>query len=237
MFLTPMQRVLCWVIRYALQRETTRLREEFMKNDQNRLVWGGILILAGVLFMLQELNILGNAIQYLWLMLMAAGSVVFLWIYFTKTDQWWAIIPGLTLLGLSVAGLEAIINIFPGSELSGAVFLGCIGLAFWLVYLRNQHQWWAIIPGGVLITLAAVTALDDIFGWTDVVFSLGLGTTFFLVALLPSQGQDTRWAYIPAVIMSVLAITLIAPLKTAMLIFWPIVLIGIGIYILIRSWK
>ncbi len=208
-----------------------------MKNDRSRLIWGGILILAGILFLLQQLNILGNAFQYLWLLLMAAGSVVFLWIYFTNSDQWWAVIPGLTLLGLTLAGLEGLLNIFPGSSWSGAVFLGSIGLAFWLVYLRKQEQWWAIIPGGVLVTLAAVTALDNIFGWSEVVFFLGLGITFFLVALLPSQGQDTRWAYIPAVIMSVLAITLFAPLKTAMLIFWPIVLVGLGIYILIRNWK
>ena len=208
-----------------------------MKNDQSRFIWGGILILAGALFMLQELNILGNAFQYLWLLLMAAGSVVFLWIYFSKSDQWWAVIPGLTLLGLSVAGLEGLLNIFPGSDWTGAIFLGCIGLAFWLVYLRKQEQWWAIIPGGVLLTLAAVTALDNIFGWSEVVFFLGLGLTFFLVALLPNQGQDTRWAYIPAGIMTVLAITLFAPFKTAMLIFWPIVLIGLGIFILIRSWK
>ena len=208
-----------------------------MKDDRSRLIWGGILILAGVLFLLQQLNILGNAFQYLWLLIMAAGSVVFLWIYFTKSDQWWAVIPGLALMGLSLAGLEGLLNILPGSNLSGALFLGCIGVAFWLVYLRKQEQWWAIIPGGVLITLAAVTALDNIFGWSEVVFFLGLGITFFLVALLATQGQDTRWAYIPAVIMSVLAITLFAPLKTAMLIFWPIVLVGLGIYILIRNWK
>ena len=208
-----------------------------MKDDRSRLIWGGILILAGVLFLLQQLNILGNAFQYLWLLIMAAGSVVFLWIYFTKSDQWWAVIPGLALMGLSLAGLEGLLNILPGSNLSGALFLGCIGVAFWLVYLRKQEQWWAIIPGGVLFTLAAVTALDNIFGWSEVVFFLGLGITFFLVALLPNQGQDTRWAYIPAVIMSVLAITLFAPLKTAMLIFWPIVLVGLGIYILIRNWK
>ena len=54
-----------------------------MKKDQSRLIWGGILILAGILFLLQELNILGNAFQYLWLILMAAGGAVFIWIYFT----------------------------------------------------------------------------------------------------------------------------------------------------------
>ena len=92
-----------------------------MKKDQSRLIWGAILILAGILFTLQEFNILGNAFQLLWLALMAAGSAVFIWIYFTKKEQWWAIIPGLTLLGLSLVGLESLLNIFPGFDWAGAV--------------------------------------------------------------------------------------------------------------------
>ena len=208
-----------------------------MKKDQSKLVWGGILILAGILFLLQELSILGNAFQYLWLILMAAGSVVFMWIYFTQQEQWWAIIPGLTLLGLSLVSLEGLLNIFPGFDWTGAVILGCIGLAFWLVYLRRQDQWWAIIPGGVLLTLAAVTVVDSILGWTEVVFFLGLAVTFALVGILPNQQQDTRWAFIPAGIMAVLGVLLFAPFKSAMLIFWPAALIALGVYILIRNWK
>jgi hypothetical protein len=207
-----------------------------MKKDQSRLIWGGILILSGILFLLQELNILGNAFQYLWLILMAAGAAVFLWIYFTKKEQWWAIIPGLTLLGLSLSGLDSLINIFPGSDWTGAVFLGCIGLAFWMVYLRRQDQWWAIIPGGVLLTLAAVAGLDNILGWSEVIFFLGLAGTFALVGILPNQ-QDTRWAFIPAAVLAVLGVALFAPFKSVMLVVWPLALIALGVYILFRNWK
>ncbi|MCJ7715706.1 MAG: hypothetical protein MUO54_04205 [Anaerolineales bacterium] len=207
-----------------------------MSKDRSSLIWGGILILAGVLFLLQEINILGNAWQYLWLILMAAGSAVFLWIYFTKKDQWWAIIPGLTLLGLSFSGFESILNIFPGSNLSGAVFLGCIGLAFWLVYLRRQDQWWAISPGGVLVTLAAVAGFEKILGGSEVIFFLGLAATFALVGVLPSQ-VDTRWAFIPAAILAVLGIALFDPFKSAMLVIWPVALVALGVYILFRNWK
>lgn len=207
-----------------------------MKKDQSNLIWGGILILAGILFLLQEMNILGNAFQYLWLILMAAGAAVFLWIFFAKKEQWWAIIPGLTLLGLSFSGLESLLNILPGSNWSGAVFLGCIGLAFWLVYLRRQEQWWAIIPGGVLVTLAAVTGFENLLGESEVIFFLGLAVTFALVGILPSQ-VDTRWAFIPAAILAVLGVALFAPFRSAMLIIWPGALIVLGVYILFRNWK
>ena len=208
-----------------------------MKKDLSRLIWGGLLILAGILFLLQELNFLGSASKYLWLIIMAAGSAVFLWVYFTQEEQWWAIIPGLTLFGLAISALDSLVNVFPGSDLTGALFLGCIGLAFWLVYLRRQDQWWAVIPGGVLITLAAITVLDNIFGWSEVIFFLGLATTFLLVAILPNNGQDTRWAFIPSAILGIIGITLFAPFKDVTVLIWPVILIVFGVYILFRNWK
>jgi len=208
-----------------------------MKKDQSRYIWGGILILAGVLFMLQEFQILGSAFEFLWVILMAAGAAVFLWIYFTKRDQWWAIIPGLALFGLTLAAIDSLLGLLPGSDISGAIFLGCIGLAFWLVYLRRQSQWWAIIPGGVLITLSVVAGLDFLSDWTDVIFFLGMGATFFLVALLPDSVHNTRWAFIPAGILTVLGLALFAPVLNVMNIAWPIILIGLGAFILIRNWK
>ena len=208
-----------------------------MNKDQSRMIWGSILVLAGVLFFLQEFQVLGSAFEYLWVFLMAAGSGAFLWIYFSKHEQWWAVIPGLTLLGLTLTGLESIFNIFPGGNWTGAVFLGCVGLAFWLVYLRRQEQWWAIIPGGVLVTLALVAGLEFLSDSSDVIFFLGLGLTFALVALLPNQIHNTRWAFIPAGVMFVLGLFLFAPIQSVINYVWPIVLVGLGIFILVRNWK
>lgn len=208
-----------------------------MNKDQSRMVWGLILVLAGVLFFLQEFQFLGSAFDYLWVILMAAGSGAFLWIYFTKPEQWWAVIPGLTLLGLTLVGLENIIQLFPGGNWSGAVFLGCIGLAFWLVYLRRQEQWWAIIPGGVLVTLALVAGLEFLTDWSDVIFFLGMGSTFALVALLPNPTRDTRWAFIPAGILLVLGLALFAPIQAVVKYVWPILLVGLGVFVLLRNWK
>jgi hypothetical protein len=208
-----------------------------MKKDQSRLVWGSLLVLAGILFLLQEFQILGSAFQYLWVILMAAGAGVFLWIYLTKKDQWWAIIPGLTLVGLSLVGLEDLVPAIPSGDWTGAIFLGCIGLAFWLVYLRRREQWWAIIPGGVLLTLALVAGFESLSGWTDVMFFLGMGVTFALVALLPNQTHDTRWAFIPAGILALLGIGLVGPIQSAFNYIWPVLLVGLGVYILFRNWK
>jgi len=208
-----------------------------MKKDQSRIIWGSLLILAGVLFFLQEFQVVGSAFDYLWLILMAAGSGVFLYLYFTKRDQWWAIIPGLALLGLTLGGLEGLINAFPGWDWTGALFLGCVGLAFWLIYLRNKEQWWAIIPGGVLVTLALVAALSSVVAWDDVIFFLGLGLTFALVAVLPNQTHNTRWALIPAGVLTVLGLALFAPMQSVANYIFPVLLVAVGVFILLRNWS
>jgi hypothetical protein len=208
-----------------------------MKKDQSRIVWGSLLVVAGVLFLLQEFNVLGSAFEYLWVILMAAGAGVFLWIYLTKPEQWWAVIPGLTLVGLTLVGLEGLVPAIPSGDWTGAVFLGCIGLAFWLVYLRRREQWWAIIPGGVLLTLALVAGFESLSGWTDVMFFLGMGATFALVGLLPNQTHDTRWAFIPAGVLVLLGLALFGPIQSIVNYIWPVLLVALGVYILVRSWK
>jgi hypothetical protein len=128
-------------------------------------------------------------------------------------------------------------HIFARGDWAGAVFLGCIGLAFWLVYLRRQDQWWAIIPGGVLLTLSLVAGLDFLSGWSDVLFFLGMGLTFSLVALLPHKSYNTRWAFIPAGVLFALGILQAAPIQAVFNYIWPVILVGLGIYILVRNWK
>ena len=206
-----------------------------MRKDQSKFIFGGLLILAGILFLLQEFRILGSAFELLWVILMAAGAGVFLWVYFTKKDQWWAIIPGLALFGLALVGLQESLDLLPGWNWTGAVFLACLGLAFWLVYLRKREQWWAIIPGGVLLTLALVSGLDDLIAETDVVFFLGLGATFFLVALLPNDTHNTRWALIPGGILSVLGLVLFSEINNIINIVFPVVLVAFGVFILIKT--
>lgn len=209
-----------------------------MKRIDVRILVGALLIGAGILFMLQSLNIIPDAWSILWIIAFLAGSGIFMYIYFTDRAQWWALIPGMVLLGL--AGTIFVDTYFSAaSNFAGALFLGSAGAGFWLIYLTHRDYWWAIIPGGALVTLAAVTGLED-FVDGDAgggIFFIGLALTFFLVALLAKPRESFWWAYIPAGVLFVLGIFLIGPLQTVFNYIWPVALILAGILLLIRNFR
>ncbi|MCK4316931.1 MAG: hypothetical protein KAX24_14280, partial [Anaerolineae bacterium] len=154
-----------------------------MRRFEVHVVGGILLIAAGALFLLQNLGVLVIG-AYLWPFLFGAGGLVFLYVFLTNRDNWWAIIPGFVLL--SLAALIALEQFAPEAEETwgGALFLCGIGAAFWVVYFTKREQWWAVIPGGVLLTIGLVTGLSSVLEGVEMggVFFLGLGLTFGLLS-------------------------------------------------------
>lgn len=203
---------------------------------ESRLLWGSLLILGGVLFLLQNLGLFEVG-GIFWGLLFALAGIFFLSIFFQNQGNWWSIIPGFALLG--IAAQIVLDQIAPRiSEVSGgATVLGAIGLSFLLVYLADRQNWWALIPMGVLLTLATVSTLDALTQIdTGGIFFLGLGATFAVVALVP-KGIDTRWAWIPAVILTVLGIFVFAAAEALLAYLWPLALILVGVFLIFRSMR
>jgi hypothetical protein len=204
-------------------------------------IWVGLLlILGGVLFLVDNLTTLPIG-EYVWATLFVLAGLAFLAVYITNRAQWWALIPGLTLLG--VGGTIFLGALFPNSGAwVGASLLGAIALAFWLIYLTNLAYWWAIIPAGTLTTLAVVAVLDSFLGGMDLggLFFIGLGLTFALVAVAPTRsvalpGQRMTWAFIPGGILVVMGLLIMAASASIINYIWPVVLIVLGLYFLLRT--
>jgi len=209
-----------------------------MGRNHIRILLGTLFIGAGILFLLQSANIVNNAWNILWILVFIIGSGIFFFIYFTDLQQWWFLMPATALLGL--AGTIFVDSYIPAlSNLSGAFFLGAIGVSFWIIYLTNLEFWWAIIPGGVLFTLGTVTLVEDYLGGSteEGVFFVGLALTFLLVALLAKPRDSFWWAYIPAGVLFVIGIFVIGPMQSILNYIWPVVLIAIGGIILIRNFR
>ena len=209
-----------------------------MKWLESRVLWGSLLILGGVLFLLQNLGILvmGNVF---WVVLFGLGSLFFLSFFIQNRANWWALIPGLTLLSITLLfALDWFIPAFDESW-GGSIVLGGIGLSFFLIYLVERTNWWAIIPGGVLLTLAATVGLEQFFPGLETVgiFFLGMGLTFGLVATLPNPQGEMRWAWIPAGILLLMGMIFMAAAGELLMYLWPVALIFAGIFLLFRSFR
>lgn len=101
----------------------------------------------------------------------------------------------------------------------------------------RREQWWAIIPGGVLWSIAAMLIMEPIMGDENMVgvMFFGMAVTFVLVALLGQPRGKMNWAYIPAGVMLILAVFLSAGSAQWLSLVFPIALIVGGGFLLLRN--
>jgi hypothetical protein len=207
-----------------------------MKWLESRVLWGSLLILGGVLFLLQNLGILPLG-DVFWVIVVGLGGLFFLSFFLQSRGNWWALIPAFTLL--SITALILFNQFAPGvsGNWGGSIILGGIGLSFWAIYLVERANWWALIPGGVLLTLSATVGLEQLFPGLETagVFFLGMGLTFALVAALPNPQGEMRWAWIPAGILLLMGVLFMAAAGDLLKYLWPAGLILAGLFLLYRS--
>jgi hypothetical protein len=207
-----------------------------MKWLESRILWGALLIIGGVLFLLQNLNIFEFG-DLFWAALFFLACLFFVSLYRQDRANWWALIPGFVLFG--VGAQIAVGRLFPQAAniLGGLLVLGSAGLGFVLIYLLDRENWWAIIPGGVMLTLGVVSAIDEALPGvgTGGVFFLGLGATFALVALVPTKSGPMKWAWIPAGVLLVMGALILATAEKMMAYIGPAGLILVGGFLILRT--
>lgn len=208
-----------------------------MNRTRGAQVWGLLLILAGGLLLLGTLGILGQLMPYIWALLFAVAGLGFLYVFISRRGNWWAAIPGMALLG--IGGVILVNEAAPrwGAAWSGSLFLAALALAFWVVYLEERGNWWALIPAGVLTTLALVAGLSTTLPGLETggILFLGLGLTFLILSVVRTPEGRLTWALIPAAVLLVMGILLVAQAMRAFAYVWPIALMVAGAYLLFRA--
>ncbi len=212
-----------------------------MNTSTKRIFFGAALILLGALFLVQQfLHLQFHVGAVIVAMVFALAGLAFLYVLAGKRENWWAAIPGMVLLGLSA--LIASSEFFPDFAriYGGSLFLGFIGLAFLVVLLIEHENWWAVIPAGVLFTLAFVAGVAKFVNGfaSGSFFFLGIGLTFAIVGLMP-VGRAEKWPWIPAGICLVMGTLLMIGsgtlLNSVYGIIWPVILVLSGGYLIVRS--
>lgn len=118
----------------------------------------------------------------------------------------------------------------------------CTGVAFVIVAVGKQENWWAIIPACLFLALAAfIYVIEYNFVSEDLAvggfLALGLGLPFWLILLV--RGRSFWWAAIPAGVLTFIALSIglvsLGEQWTGALVLWGIALPFWIIYVLDRE--
>lgn len=209
-----------------------------MSKQARNFLFGGLLILAGILFFLQQL-LDWRGEEVIVGMLFGLGGLAFLFVLATNRQNWWAAFPAMALLGISALILTDTFAREFNNDFGGSIFLGSLAISFIIVFILNPSFWWAIIPAGALSTLALVASIQGNTGTLPgAVFFLGLAFTFGVLGLMP-VGRKDKWPWIPAGILAVLSFALMFGAEGLVAeigkYVFPVALLGVGGYLIFRS--
>lgn len=127
-----------------------------------------------------------------------------------KTISWRAILGVLLILFGSVALLQALDVITLQGDISAWIMAAIFilgGLIFLYVLLQApQTNWWAIIPAGIMVSIALLVGLSFLPGFDSPwLMFFGFAATFGAVALYTRQSNERfHWAWIPALVFVIL---------------------------------
>jgi hypothetical protein len=207
--------------------------------NEGATLFGVLLVLVGGLWLLDAANVVELTTGWVAL-LFAVPGLIFAWAFVRNRDRWWAAIPAGALLGLAGLIGSAEASWLPTESTSASLLLGGIGLGFVAVAVRTPERWWAVIPAGVLLTLAVFIGIAPTFDpmLAVAVLMFGLALTFVLVAAFPLETGRMRWPLVPAVVLGALG-TIFAfgatDMLQAMQWIWPVAVIAVGLALLLRT--
>jgi hypothetical protein len=215
-----------------------------MKRPSNSILWGIVLLLVGLGFLLWNLDLFAEfqtTLQWVLVGLFALVGLGFFVSYLLSREQWWKVIPAFTLL--AVAGTIFLAGRAVEETWIALLFFLGLALAFAFIYVTDRlNRWWALLPFGAMGTMVLVVML----GMTEmpakllgaILFAL-MGLVFFLIYALAKDRKLFGWALVPTAALWIMALVALAsylpevtPAAAGGIRFWPIALIVVGVALL-----
>jgi hypothetical protein len=163
-------------------------------------------------------------------------SAAFFFVYLSSRTRTWAAIVAYILFVLGFMPLMALTS---RPELAGILFLAGTSLPFLYVYFAYPKHWWALIPGGILLTTGIVTAVILLPGEPFTSFDNRVPGALILAGYAATfatiwRRHHQNWAMIVALVGICLSagVLISAP---ALQIYWPFIIIAVGMYLLYRA--
>jgi len=176
-----------------------------MNVNKSSLFWGLLLIIGGGVALAQQFGYMDQLPESAWMWVFALISLVALVSYITSgLKEWGWLFPAGVFGGLAVTVALATNNV-DSAAAGSPLFFGLL-IPFAAAYLTDRtRNWWALIPGGVMLFLAMTTLLVDNVGgeWVGSLFLVLIGLSFLIVYL---YNRTRTWALLVAYILGVLSI-------------------------------
>ena len=201
------------------------------KTAKQTIVWGGILILVGVMLLLDQYVELS---AWVWVLALAAAGLGAFGLYLVDRSDWWMLLAAYVLWAIALLIALVVPEILQDEAVATYVLL-VIALPFLAVYLRDRRQWWALIPAYVMVVVAVMIGLiglgvlDDMLVPAFVLLAIAL--PFFVVF---ARDRRQWWALIPGGILAVIGLVFLIA-EAALEYIGGFVLLLVGAAILVRA--
>ena len=176
-----------------------------MNMNKSSLFWGVLLIGGGALALAQQMGYIDQLPETIWMWIFALISLLgFLSYALSGWKQWGWLFPAGVFGGLALIVAFATSG-YDNPAMASPLFFGLL-IPFAAAYFTDRaRNWWALIPGGVMLFLALVTLLVDNVGgeWVGSLFLFLIGLSFFIVYW---NNRTRTWALLVAYILGVLSI-------------------------------
>jgi hypothetical protein len=200
------------------------------KPAKQALVWGGTLILVGVLSLVNQFVELS---AWVWAGMFALAGLGALGLYLSDRSDWAMLLATYVVWALALLIALTGLNVLRGDAVAFYV-LSAVALPFLAVFVRDRAQWWAVIPAYILLAVAVMIwligrgVLGDLLIPSYVLFAVAL--PFFVVY---ARDRSQWWALIPGGIMAVVGLSFLIA-EGGVETIGAIVLILIGVGMLVR---
>jgi hypothetical protein len=176
-----------------------------MNSNKSGLFWGVLLVGAGLLALARQMGYIDQVPDSMWIWIFALVSLLaFLSYGLSGWKQWGWLFPAGVFGGLAVT-IALAINHVDSAAVGSPLFFGLL-IPFGAAYLTDRtRNWWALIPGGVMLFLALTTLTVDSIGgeWIGSLFLFLIGLSFLVVYL---NNRTRTWALLVAYILGVLSL-------------------------------
>jgi hypothetical protein len=202
-----------------------------MKSFWWRIVAGLLLMAAGVLLLLVQFERITLEGPIWGALFLLGGAAFFLILWLSDRADWWPVIPGGVMFAWGVSTL--LVELGLAGWLVALVGMAGSALPFLYIFARNRKSnWWALIPGGIMLLVGLATALGELFGgdWVAPFVLWGIAVAF---ALAFAVDRRNWWALVPAGVMAVIGFS-VSPVVASVSLLFGLALIVFGVIVILR---